>query len=221
MVTPSTTVTISGATTSTGPVLDTKASEMAMNTVTTKLSSRVANDLIVAFVSADGPTSTTQTSKVTGGGLTWTLQKRINAQWGASEVWTARASGLLSNAAITSKLAKTGNYADSLTVASYSGATGSTFATAAASKSNGAPTLNLTTTAANSLVVGVGNDWTSAKARTVGAGQALVNQAFGSADDTFWVQTRTAITPSVGTVVTINDTAPTSDMWNLAAIAIS
>ena len=59
-----------------------------------------AGELIVAFASAAGPTSTSikQTLTVSGGGLTWTLAKRANAQFGSSEIWTATAPGILTNA---------------------------------------------------------------------------------------------------------------------------
>ena len=37
---------------------------------------------------------------------------------------------------------------------------------------------------------------------------------------TFWVQSRTTPAPNAGTSVTINDTAPDFDRWNLAAVEI-
>ena len=57
--------------------------------------------------------------------------------------------------------------------------------------------------------------------RTLGAGQALVSQATDRAGDTYWVQSRSALTPAAGTAVTINDTAPARDMWNLTLIEIT
>jgi hypothetical protein len=65
-------------------------------------------------------------------------------------------------------------------------------------------------------VVGVGNDFDRAVARTVGSGQTLVHQLLSSTGDTYWVQRQTSPTPSSGTTVTINDTAPTNDSYNLA-----
>jgi len=73
----------------------------------------------------------------------------------------------------------------------------------------------LTTTRANSLVVGVGHDWDHATARTVGANQTLVHQYLATIGDTFWVQRTTNVVPVAGTSVTINDTAPTTDSYNL------
>jgi hypothetical protein len=61
----------------------------------------------------------------------------------------------------------------------------------------------------------VGEDWDKATARTVGPGQTLVDQFLSPSGDTFWTQSQTAPTPLAGTTVTINDTAPTADRWNL------
>jgi hypothetical protein len=58
-------------------------------------------------------------------------------------------------------------------------------------------------------VIGVGNDYDTATRRTVPAGQTSVHQYLTTAGDTFWLQHQTNTTPTAGTVVTINDTAPT------------
>jgi len=93
-------------------------------------------------------------------------------------------------------------------------------AVAGANATSGAPRVTLTTTRAGSWVWGVGDDWDGAVDRTVGAGQALVDQWFSPSGDTYWVQRRDALTPGAGTIVTLDDVAPTSDRWNLAAIEI-
>jgi hypothetical protein len=70
-------------------------------------------------------------------------------------------------------------------------------------------------------VYGVGNDWDSATARTVAAGQAIVHQWVDSAvGDTFWSQSVTAPSPAVGSLVTLADTAPAADRSNLVAVEI-
>jgi hypothetical protein len=66
----------------------------------------------------------------------------------------------------------------------------------------------------------VGNDWDNAIARTVGPGQTLVNQFLSPSGDTFWVQRQAEPTPAGGTTVVINDTAPTTDRWNLALVEV-
>jgi hypothetical protein len=87
-------------------------------------------------------------------------------------------------------------------------------ATGSGNANPGAPTATLVTTRAGSLVVGVGNDWDNAIARTVGPNQTLVSQYLATVGDTFWVQ-RTTNPVASGTSVTINDTAPTTDRYNL------
>ena len=115
----------------------------------------------------------------------------------------------------------TGSYVGSMTVVSFRNADLTTIgAVAKASASTGAPSLNLTTTRPGSWVWGVGNDWDRAAARTVGAGQTKVDEYLPSVGDTFWVQRQTTPTAAAGTNVPINDTAPTNDRWNLAAIEI-
>jgi hypothetical protein len=72
------------------------------------------------------------------------------------------------------------------------------------------------TTRNNSWVFGGGNDWDNAIARTPGAGQSLIHQFLAPTGDTYWVQMQDSATPLSGTTVTINDTAPTTDRYNLS-----
>jgi len=190
------------------------------NTVTTPAFTTAAtNEVLLAFVSGDGPTSLGQTATVTGGGLTWTLVKRANGVPGTSEVWKASAPSVLTGATVTAALKKTG-FDVSLTVVSFTGASG-IGASAGTSRTTGAPSVAVTTTAVGSRVYGVGNDWDSATARTVGAGQAIVHQWVDSAvGDTFWSQCATAATTVAGSVVTLSDTAPTADRSNFVAVEI-
>ena len=62
-----------------------------------------AGELLIAFVSADGPAVSRgqQFTGVTGGGLTWRLRQRTNLQYGTAEIWQAVASGILTNARVT------------------------------------------------------------------------------------------------------------------------
>ena len=214
-VSPTTTITAGNPA---GPAIDRQATITGTTTVTANLTTTTPGDLIVAFVAGDGPSGANQKAKVTGGGLTWTLAKRTNTQSGTAEIWTARATGTLTGAAITSALTTTG-YGEALTVVAFGNAPG-TGQTASASKAKGAPTATLTTTTANSWVFAVGNDWTASAPRTVGPNQTLVSQSTDARGDTYWVQSLNALTPIAGTTVTINDTAPTTDNWNLALIEI-
>src|SRR5260370_9747955 len=97
------------------------------------------------------------------------------------------------------------------------GATGGVGGKSAAS---GAPTATIITTGNNSWVVGVGNDFDNAVARTVGSGQTLVHQDLAPSGDTYWVQRQINPIANSGTSVTINDTAPTKDRFNLSIAEI-
>ncbi|MFP5389443.1 MAG: Ig-like domain-containing protein, partial [Thermoleophilia bacterium] len=179
-------------------------------------------ELVLAFVESDGPSSggSQSISKVSGGGLSWRLRRRSNTQAGTSEVWAANASALLSKVIVTATRGS-GSYVGSITVAGFSGADlVADGATAAASGASGAPSVSLSTSRAGSLVWGVGNDWDRATARTVGPNQTKVDEFLASGGDTFWVQRQSSPIPLAGSSVTLNDTAPTTDRWNMAAIEI-
>ena len=118
-----------------------------------------ANELVLAFIQADGPTSPTQKVKgVTGGGLTWTMASRSNSTWGTTEVWQAYATSPLSNAVVTAKLASA--YDGSITITAFQGAANSVGATATGAGTTGQPTATLTPLGCNSLVWASGHDWT-------------------------------------------------------------
>ena len=119
------------------------------------------------------------------------------------------------------------NVAASLIVVSIAGAnatgtngSGAIGATAAASAPPGAPSASVVTTANGSWVFGVGNDYDNAIARTVGSGQTLMHQFMPAIGDTYWLQRENAPTPLAGTVVVINDTAPSADQYNLAVVEV-
>src|SRR5206468_2111450 len=136
-----------------------------------------ANELLVAYVSADGPASAgSQTvTAMSGAGLTWTMRARSNAQAGDAEIWTAAASSVVTNGQVTATLRSSA--VGSITVVAFTGAaTTGTPVVATASAGTGAPSVTLTTTRANSWVWGVGTDWSRAVSRTPAAGQAIVDQ---------------------------------------------
>ena len=51
-------------------------------------------------------------------------------------------------------------------------------------------------------------------------GQTVVHQFLTSTGDTYWVQMQTVTTPLSGTTVTINDTAPPGDRYNLSIVEV-
>ena len=176
------------------------------------------NELLEAFIATDGRSPQTINS-VTGGGLTWTLRSRANSRPGTAEIWQAVAPTALSNITVTAT--QSSSQIGAMTVVSFTGAnTSVNGATVSAGAASGAPTASLTTTHANSWVFAVGDDYTNAIARTVGPNQTLVDQDLAPVGDTYWVQRQTTTTPNSGTSVTMNDTAPTTDQWNLALIEI-
>jgi chitodextrinase len=178
------------------------------------------NELLVAFITSDGSNNSAQSfSSVTGGGLTWTLRKRVNTQQGTSEIWTASAVSVLTNASVTATRAN-GSYVGSITVATFKNANLTTIgAVGGANATTGAPSASLTATQTGSVVWGVGNDWDRAVAHTAGSGQTMVDQYLATVGDSFWVQSKDG-TSTTGQIVTISDTAPTTDRWNLATIEI-
>lgn len=190
------------------------------NATTPAFSTAMARETLVAFVSADGPKSAGgQTATVTGAGVTWKLVKRANAQFGDSEIWAATAATQLTNVTVKSTLGKTG-YDEDLTVIAMEGVAG-VGASTSASAATGAPSVSLTTTAAASLIFAVGNDWDAATARTLPAGQVILDQWLDrGTGDTFWSEyTNQAVSP-LGTAVTIRATAPTNHRWNFAAVEL-
>lgn len=188
------------------------------STVTTSPFSTGGARLLVAFVSGDGPAKA-QSATVSGAGLTWTLAVLAHSKGGTAEIWSAYVPAGLTGATVTAKLKRSG-YDESLTVIAFGGATG-IGATASAGRTSGAPTVSVTTTTANSWVFGVGEDYTQAIAPSLPSGQMLIDQWVDSGPgETFWTQAQSEPTPSVGTTVKINDTAPTTDTWDLAAAEI-
>ena len=186
---------------------------------TAALGATQTGDVLLAFVASDGP-SGAQTATVCGGGLTWSLVRRANTRSGTSEIWRAVAPG--SASAIDRDLDAVAAAATTsrCTVIAFAGA-GGVGASSGAGAATGAPKATLTTTGAGSWVFGVGNDWDGATARTLGAGQTLRHQWVDTGiGDTFWVQSQTSPTPAAGTAVAIDDTAPTTDQWNLAAVEV-
>ena len=175
---------------------------------------------MLAFIEGDGPQAPTQTvSKVSGGGLTWTLAARSNKAWGTTEVWQAHASGKLTNAVVTASLAKSG-YDGSITVMAFKGAGTAVTTTASAFGINGAPSAVLTPTGCNSVVMAAGHDWTHSTAPVAVTGQTLAHVFVDHrVHDSFWVQ-KVAAPTIVGSAVTVRDTVPVKDRWTLAAVEV-
>ena len=179
----------------------------------------VGSETLLAFVSADGPDGTPQRAALTGGGLHWQLVARADGSPGDAEVWQAIAAKPMSVSPIKATLSS-GGYDVNLNVIAMEGADG-TAATAARSGSSGAPSVNLTTESATSLVFAVGHDWDQAAARKLPVGWVMLDQWLDSGPgDTFWTQYTNQPTGRPGTHVTVSDLAPPSTHWNLAAVEL-
>jgi uncharacterized repeat protein (TIGR01451 family) len=194
--------------------------------VSPAFSTSSSNELLLALIATDylGGANTTVTG-VSGGGLTWAPVVRANAQSGDSEIWRAFAPAPLNNVSVAATLSQ--SVVSSITVMSFSGVntsgtngSGAIGAALGKSAASGAPSATPVTTGNNSWILGVGNDFDNAIARTVGAGQTLVHQYLTPTGDTYWVQRQTDPVPASGTSVTINDTAPTADRFNLSVVEI-
>ena len=202
-------------------VMDVNVSAEGRGTQTTPaFTNTEAGEQLLAFVGADGPSGGgRQSATVSGAGLTWTLVKRANARSGDAEIWTATASKPLAGATVTSTLSA-GAYDQSLTVISMEMSNG-VGASVSGSAANGAPSVSLKTTEDGTLVFAVGNDYDKATARTLGVNQVMLHQDLDTGTgDTYWSQYTGQITGSAGETVTMNDTAPTADQWNMAAVEL-
>ena len=204
----------------------TDRSSSATTIAATAVTTHATNELLLAFVAADGAsTNTTTVTGISGGGLTWTLVRRTNTRRGTAEIWRAFAAGVVSNATVTATLSR--STSASITVTSFTGVdisgTNGSGAIGAVGGSNslaGAPSASIVTTRANSFVFAVGNDISAATARTVGANQTMVHQFLSTSPATYWVQRQNATAQLSGTTVTINDTAPLLDPYNLSVVEI-
>ncbi|MER5638977.1 vWA domain-containing protein [Kitasatospora sp. NPDC002227] len=187
------------------------------------LTTKGGHELLLAYVSADGPVgSLQQVTSVTGGGLTWTPAARGNAKGnGTAEVWQAWADGPVSGLTVSASLAYT-RWDGAITVVAYTGAASAVGASAGGSAVGGSPAAGLTTTRANSQLWAVGHDWSRAAAQTPLTGQTLVTQNLDTrVHDTSWVQRLTDPVPAAGTAATLGVSAPTGDRWSFAAVEIT
>jgi hypothetical protein len=177
-----------------------------------------AGELLVAFVSSDGPSGSRQTATVSGGSLSWTLVRRTNTQPGTAEVWQAVATNALSGATFQSALSASG-YGQSLTIVAFTGSTG-TGASSGGSGNSAAASVSLTTTAAGSMVFAVGHDWSNPTPRTLGSGQTMVHEWSSTATgDDYWVQRLTNPVATPG-MVAVSSSVPTSDIWQQTDVEI-
>src|SRR4030095_3948685 len=167
----------------------TKQTQSRTSVDSPRFSTAQPNELLLAFVAADGPGNSTQSiSSVTGGGLTWSLRQRTNAQPGTAEIWQAVATNKLTNVKITAHIGN-GSYQAMITVVSFTDTDlNQNGATASANAASGAAQTTLTTTRNDAWVWGIGSDWDNATARTVGSDQIKVSEYLTSKGNTIWTK---------------------------------
>jgi len=171
-------------------------------------------------VGSDGPAGANKQSvTVSSPGLTWKLVARANSRSGDAEIWTATALSPLVNETVTSTLA-VGGYDQSLSVISMEMSSGAG-ASVVGGAASGAPSVSLKTTEKGSVVFATGNDYDNAIGRTLGPNQVMLSQYLDTkTGDTYWTQYTGHVQGEAGSTVTLNDTAPTTDQWNMAAVEI-
>ena len=169
-----------------------------------------------------GPTTTNTTTSVVGGSIApvgaISFGRVVPGADASMGTGYFKATGSI-GATITARLSS-GSWQSAMTVVAFTNADTTLGTVVGASAGSGAPTASLTTTRAGSWVWGVGADWTTAISRSVGANQTLVDQYLPPAGDTYWLQRQNTSTATSGTVVTVNDTSPTIDSWDLAVVEI-
>ncbi len=201
--------------------MDVKVTDEGKGTLTTPtFTTAEAGEQLLAFASSDGPDGAgKQSVTVSGAGLTWTLVKRANSRPGDAEIWAATALAPLSNVTVTSTPA-VGGYEQELTVIAMQMSDG-VGVSASGGATSGEPHVSLKTTEEGALVFAVGNDYDNAIPRTLGPNQVILNQYVDTkTGDTYWSQFTGAVTGPVGETVTMNDAAPTTDQWNMAAVEL-
>jgi hypothetical protein len=196
--------------------------------------------LLVALVSAQASDPVTGLSSTwtipgtstVGPALTWTRKVRNTTFGGDTEVWTAPAPAYtggntgvcvapcesFDNLKVTVTKAGSALY-DYVRVEAFRAAGVS--ATATAGNTTGAPSMSLTPNFSGSVVTAIGYDYSANTTHVAGTGQTMDEQVSDPTDlEQLWAQTVNAPTTALG-AVTVNDTAPTGDYWNLSAVEIS
>lgn len=184
-----------------------------------QLTTSAAERLLVAFVTVDGPPSSTQkVSSVTGGGLTWTLVSRSNSTWGTAEIWQAHATSKLTKTVVTAKFAKSG-FDGSITVAAFANAAASVGTSTSGSGTSGAPSVTVAPHADGSLIWATGHDWTRATTPAPLANQTLQHSFLDKrVGDSFW--TESFDSPTTDFPITIGASTPSTDRWQLVGVEI-
>lgn len=191
-------------------------------TITSNSFSPPANSLLAIFLNLNGtsPTATgfTMTDSL-GSHLTYTstVSVALGTNHSYAQIWLAPVVTAPGSMTVTANWTNATAYTNSLAVIVLTAAATTQTGAATGSSTSGTaalPSASLTTTQPGSLVLGCVSNYSNATAPTIPVGQTDVfnsNTMFSGNDTCSWVQGNTATTPSSGTLVTLNDTAPSVD----------
>lgn len=198
----------------------------ARSSTSVSMQTNYPNTVLLAFINISKDAQTV--SSVTATSLTWQLVARANTQAGSSEIWSAFSPTPFTNRTITANFSGSvvsGNLlVTSIVGADITGSNGSGAigATNTGSTTSAAPSLNITTTRANSWVWATANTGTASPGTvTAGSNQTLI-RLLGDGTNACggWVWRQNSITGTSGTTVTSNTTTPTTDNCNIAVVEI-
>lgn len=204
-----------------------------------------AQSVIYLFVSGTGASIATAqgVASITddvGANLQWRLAVRDNViipsvLRGTAEIWWAYCPAAYSNMTLTVNLVTpntatgSGNCGIIQPVIFTSAAPNQTGATAFRnSTASGTPSLSLTTTAPGSRVMCIVQNFSNSTTPTAGSSQTMAiisgqgNRFVANSGDGdgFWVQMMSSNTTNSGTLVTMNNTAPTGIIFHMAMVEI-
>jgi hypothetical protein len=195
-------------------------------TNTALLQTNVPNCLILAFIMINKDVATV--SSITGGGLTWVLVGRSNANAGSTEIWRAFAAAPLPPTSLlitySQSVTSLNQIFAAIQGADIAGANGSgaigSFVTG--STTAAAASIGVTTTSDNSWVWAAASMGNAAPGTiTPGSNQTILRSQTDSANAAgSWMWRQNALTPTTGTVVTMNCSAPTTGNCNIAAVEV-
>ncbi len=181
------------------------------DTAAAKLPISAPGALVLAFITAGGP-SGQRVSGVTGGGLDWSAVAAARGAAGVAEVWETHETGRTgSTVKVVAHLHDAG-YPANITLAALAGNTALVAAHGTATAKKGVPTLTLDAPG-GALLFAVAHT-ASSKAPTLVRGLALVDHAGSS-----WVARGDG--PAAGGSTAVGATAPKAGAWQLAAVAVS
>ncbi|SEQ39669.1 RCC1 domain-containing protein [Microlunatus flavus] len=176
-------------------------------------------ELLLAFVSVNRPAHGSQSvTRVSGGGLTWTLVRRGTSDAGSTEVWQAYATTRVERTRVSVDLSRPGATVG-VTVAGFRGAGPAVTRTGSRSGTGSAPQVTVRPRSSGSVVWAVGRADGSRYDPKPASGQKVVHEkTFRSPRGGLWVQRVKAAT-TAGTDVTVGDRAAAAS-WGYTAVEI-